>query len=397
MSELFVHGRYNDHTVVAELLAPGGLTLGQRRRIQRVVVGASLTSRDARVAEATASAGAQLLIDPETPLLLAQQYPRDPWARLPYASSAGARLDPTVLSRIARQVVDFQVSHGATVIIPAYLYLDTLDGVLAAAQRRLWSETGAYLSSLSLSHPVIPLLAVRLGSIPTVATEWSVMMAPLVGSARDIGDGPLALALSSPRFSVDGLHTAMATWRRLSRTGKFIAWNAGHLGSVAVALGACGYQTGLAGGEGCDLPALIRRHQTPPVTGPRWYGAYVSVFKRSLTLGGVRAMLGHNQIRGSIVCPDPDCCPTGTAMVGTSRRQHAARTRLEELRLLDSIASPNWRMHHLERDATRAADLARRIDTSPALRNQRLAVQPAWYEALAHHLRAVRVTSRASA
>lgn len=129
MSELIMRGRYNDHRLFAGLLALTGVPRAHARHLRRVVVDATAVASQDGFARAVHDSGHQLLIDPMTPLLAGEQLASDNWARLPFADARALTpndlASPHAQARLVEQVVDFQIEHGATGIIPAYFMSTT--------------------------------------------------------------------------------------------------------------------------------------------------------------------------------------------------------------------------------------------------------------------------------
>jgi len=400
MSELVIRGRHNDHRVLQELLGAGGVTLEQSQRLRRVVVDATAVASQPLFATAAADSGKQLLVDPQTPFLEAAQHPQDTWARLPFASAARLTMadfqSPAQRDALIDGVVTFQIDHGATAIIPPYIYVTDLDGPHAQVQRDLWTRTADYLDGAGVRYPLLPVLAVSRQKVPIAAAAWRASLGNLVLSASGLTDGPIGLALSSSsaHHSADGLHRSMTIWRHTASIARFLAWNCGDLGPLAVAIGAAGYESGLCGAERCNMPEKIQSRSGLPEPGPRWYGAYVHTLNRSLTRSAVEDMLTVSQLHGALACPDPDCCSSGSGIVGRARRQHAARSRLEELCRLDRIGAVHWKLHRLEQQAADAAAIAGRMAKLAKKRGYRIGVSAAPYEAMALQLRAVQETNR---
>lgn len=402
MSELILRGRHNDHRVLEELLSPGGVSLDHRARLRRVVIEATVAGQSV-FSRAAADASLQLLIDPYTPLVRSRQAPVDAWARLPFAGPQPMTLSDLMASEIrrlfVREVVDFQIQHGATGIIPAYIHLGELGGVESVVQRRLWDDSAQYLRALGLDIPVVPVLSVQRHAVPIQRAGWTQMLGSLVASAHALSDGPLALALSASDAwpSSAALHRAIVTWRRAAQLGPFLAWNCGDLGPLAVAMGATGYETGLCGAERCDVPGRLRARENGGASGPRWVGAYVHLLNRSLERRSVEELARLPHLQAELTCPDPDCCPAGAGgIAGSNRRQHSARARLEALTRLDGIGAPHWKLRRLEQQAEDASLLARRLARAAHQRGYRVGVSSAPYEVMATQIRSLRQIGRSA-
>lgn len=88
-----------------------------------------------------------------------------------------------------------------------------------------------------------------------------VLACHLVRTAAATTDQPVALALShsAAHHTRHSLHPATVTWRRAGQVTRVLAWQAGDIGPLAVAVGAVGYETGL-----CAREQHPRRPGPPP-------------------------------------------------------------------------------------------------------------------------------------
>src|SRR5215217_4614467 len=123
--ELLIRPSLNDHKVVADLLAPGG-TPGPRP-ISRLVLNAADAPRRPIFGELAAKTGTPLIVDPLTTLLQCPVDPEDPWVReVPFGRAdvlePHTLANPFILDKIVSEVVEFQISQGATGIVPPYFY-----------------------------------------------------------------------------------------------------------------------------------------------------------------------------------------------------------------------------------------------------------------------------------
>lgn len=404
MAELVLRAGHNDHLAVADLLAVGGMSLTARQHTRRLVVNATVAGAQEGFANAAAGAAHQFLIDPQTTLLTSAVAPGDSWLRLPFA--VADPLTPRDLStnaqrdRLVQLVVDHELALGATGIIPPYIHMGDVD-VWASAQVDLYQRTSRYLAHLGLSHPIIPVISVDLAKISLDRAKWDSSLGHLVRNAVVSTDQPVALALSrsGSHPTRTALHAATVTWRRASQIGRVIAWQAGDVGPLAVAVGAAGYETGLCAREHCNVSADQARHRSndpDQKTRGVWTGVYLDVLNRSVARQAVSELVSDHRIAGDLVCADATCCPNGSrSMLDDQRRQHAIRSRLANLDDLSRIATLNWRLRHLQVAAVRAEEVARRI-TSYAERHkiERHGVQVADYTVLAEVASALRATNR---
>ena len=410
MSELVIRAGHNDHRVLEELLTdPTAVPARSARHVRRVAVEAVAAASTDVYDRAARASGTQLVIDPMTHLLVSAQDPDDAWARLPFTGGPRAwqpreLADPAARAQLIEEVVEFELDHGATAIVPPYLHLNDLGGTAAGVTQCLARETGHYLrNDLGLDMPVLPILSIDRTAVPLDLPTWNLAMRPLLRTMSRAADGEaFALGLSgSTGNNATNLHARARIWRRTSRVGPFIAWNAGDAGLLAVTMGATGYASGLCRAERYDVRSQAsNRAPDSGGPGPRHTGAYVDVLGRSFTLSSLRALAAQGgPVRGDITCTDIGCCPNGTdSMLGPAgRRQHAARRRLAELEVLDGISARGWRLHHLHARAEDASHAAARIRRAADRLGLRVGVYPREYEDMARLVLGLRETARAAA
>lgn len=404
MAELVLRAGYNDHLVIAELLTDS-IALHPRlsRLIRRVVVDATAIAKEPRFAQAAYASGTPLLVDPQTFLLTTEQHSSDNWARLPYAQPEAVDLhellDPGVRADLIEKVVEFEIDHGGTAIIPPYIHITDFDGVAPKVQRLLIKDTAVHLKDLGLDFPVFPLLSVDQTAISLDPALWPSEMGRLLRAAHKHASGPIGLGLSlTTQPNKSNLHTSSRIWRRAAHAGPFIAWHAGQVGLLAVTMGAEGYEVGMCSGERYNARGQQRSRATASSGGPRYQGAYVEALGRSLERRVVEQLSripGTHQ--GDLGCVDPACCPNGfSTMLGSGRRQHSVRSRLRDLETLSSIGSRKWRLRHLVTQAQDASASARRIRAAARNAGLRIGADPSEHDALLEVAQNLMPTSRVS-
>jgi len=96
--------------------------------------------------------------------VIERQASNDSWARLPFSSPAPVPLkalaDPRWQRRKVIEVVQFQLEHGATPVIPPYIHLDRADGRLARAQNERYLATANYLGDAGLDYEIFPIMSI---------------------------------------------------------------------------------------------------------------------------------------------------------------------------------------------------------------------------------------------
>lgn len=400
MSELVMRGHHNDHVVLTELLSPATAPLPTARLIRRVVVDATAVANQPQFARAAVDRGTQFLIDPMTYFMLERQAPTDSWAKLSFATPAIVPiedlLDPRWQRRKVVEVVQFQLEHGATAVIPPYIHLERTDSRYARAQNELYLATANYLSDAGLDYEVVPILSVDRHPIPLEVNLWEAGMGRLLRTAASLGDQPVAVALSATsKLTAPAIHKMAQIWRRTAAIAPFIAWHAGDVGPLAVTLGANGYETGLCSTERCNVHQQLRgRRPSDDEPGPRWHGVYVDALGRSLGLPEVRAMSTVRTLQGDLGCTDPACCPHGfTSLLGPTRRQHAARSRLAGLAELDAVTARRWKLHILERRAAEGRASASRLRHYANAHGLKVGAYPTEFEAMEKVVQGLRATA----
>jgi hypothetical protein len=390
MAELVLRVGHNDHVVLNELLTdPTALPPRHSRYIRRVVVDATAVVDEPGFARAAYAAGTQLVVDPQTMFLTTPQDPADNWSMLPYASTTELDprdlLDPVARAELIERIVEFEIDHGGTAIIPPYLHLTDFAGCAAKVQRLLIKGTAAYLADLGLDFPLLPVISVDQRAVSLDPATWPDSMGRLLRTANRHAAGSIGLGLSMTTGpNKTNLHTATRIWRRAASLGPFVAWHAGESGLLAVAMGAEGYEVGMCTGERYNVRGQQRSRVSPPDPGPRYIGAYVDSLGRSLERRAVEKLAAvHGVHQGDLGCLDSTCCPRGfESMLGSSRRQHAVRSRLRDLEALDRIGTRKWMLRHLSDRALDAMASARRIRVAANNTGVRIGANPEELEAM---------------
>jgi hypothetical protein len=343
---------------------------GLPARPDRVVVDAHVanSSRGNAVLTAARRAGVPLLIDPRTFYLQGTQHPGDPWALLPYGRPE--KLCPNELDRFGQeelvsQVVDYQVAHGATAIIPPYVHIDRLNSEWIDVQAGLWRSTRRYMDRNDISLSITAVLAV--GWRVLRSTQGWAALAPALTALSDLGPREIALAASKVDQGVRPQNRVMdlvLVIERLSQHHPVIAWQQGHLGEIAVAAGARGYECGIGWREGCDMgTSAANAHRKPQPPGPRaGRPVFISPLSRSIPKRSLEAIRDQRDLWMRMICTDAECCPPGGAAMLGDARSHTIIQRVKRLAQLARIDRPVWRWQHLADAADDGIDLAGRIN-----------------------------------
>lgn len=368
MAELLIRASSQDAALLRRVYGLDGHDRASARP-SRVVVDAHVpaSSRGAAVLIAARRAGVPFLIDPQTFYLQGTQHADDPWASLPYgrpSKFSPADVDAFVQEDLVARVIDYQVSHGATAIIPPYFHLDRLSSEWINVQAGLWCHTRRYLDREHIPLPITAVIALGWHLLNPI--QGPTALNPALAALSDLGPREVALAVSKADQGIrahDRVKDLVLMIERLRRDYAVIAWQQGHLGEIAVAAGARGYECGIGCREGCDLGAAANAHNNPHPRGPRAARpVFVPVLGRSIPKRSLETIRQHRDLWMRIVCPDAECCPPGgTALLGDART-HAIIQRTKHVEQLARIDRPVWRWQHLATAADDGLDLAARIN-----------------------------------
>jgi hypothetical protein len=370
--EFVLRAGREDHRVLAELTAPAaaGLRLAQAVPLSAVVSDAPVALERAQIRESAEAAGVPYLVDPMTFLLADRQAPDQAWARLPFAIPDRLRAadlnNADMQDELIDRVIEFQRRHGATMLIPPYLYLPRLDDDWLTVQLSLLRRTAHYLESRQIGLPVAPIIAASLRQFGTKAS-WRLGVDRLISACADLNTRFVGLSLSWNKQgddSIDTLTALLSTTQHAANQARVVGWRQGLYGAAEVAVGAVGYETGAAQYERSIYPSMMRnrrpRTALPEQQGGAGAYVYLQNFGRSIRRSEAAALFADPATKAAILCTDEDCCPNGATSMSIQWRQHAVRSRYAELVALDEMpAQATWRLNKVARDADRAADIAR--------------------------------------
>lgn len=369
--ELVIRPGKNDHRVLEDLLAPGGASVLvplNRPLISRLVIDAHLAPRRPGLVLAAAAAGTGVLIDPLTPLWQGELRPQDPWSRLEFGSPE--RLTPGDLSsqlereRLVAQVIDFQVAHGATAVVPPYTYSQSPVDPWFEIALDFTRLTARRMRRDSIHLPIVPVLCAQLKGFGR-DRFWRFGIDRFAKAALDVGPQMIGVCLSPAGHAGDSYEKVLrlfAACRRLKESGaRVVAWRQGIYGAALVAAGLDGYETGIGTREQSNIASVIssrkpRREGARRGTGGL-PGVYLEPLGRSVSSKVAETLLGTRAMRPKVMCDDERCCPDGAGSTLDHRAAHAVRTRARELFALEAQPAP-WRLHQIAKDARAAAALA---------------------------------------
>jgi hypothetical protein len=362
MAELIVRVSAQDAPLISHVLSRR-----PESRPHRVVVDAHTALACPQIAAAATVAGLPVLVDPQTFYLQDWQHPGDAWARLPFAQAAvqtpADLLRPGVADAITRDIVDYQLDCGATMLIPPYVHIERAGDGWADVQAALWRATRRHVEASGVALPLVAVLALGWRLLPR--SSWPAAFAPLEAELTRLGAHEVALAASKIDTGAkpeDRLGSMISLTRRLTHTVPVIAWNQGTLGEAAVAAGAIGYETGIGWREHCNIPALMASRRNPRSPGGSPRPVYIPALHQSIPKRSVAAILHDARVAPLIVCMEPSCCPRGRTELLADQRAHAITARR---RNLEAVAAPErqaWRWQALADTARAGLDVAVRIN-----------------------------------
>ena len=397
-NELLVRPGLNDHEVVSDLLAPGGtgIMVGRHRPlVSRLVVDAPVVARRPQFAEAAAGAGIPLLVDPLTPLLQGVLRDQDSWSRLPFGRAG--KVVPAEFAvrsdrdRYVAEVVDFELSHGATAVIPPYPYISAPDDPWFLVALDWIRLTRTAMEREGVALPLVPVFCAQLMKMGAEKT-WSIGLDRFASAARDAGAQAVGVCLSPAGDGNDSYHKLWRLFLAMSHLKSVlglpvIAWRQGIYGPALVAAGVDGYETGIGISEQSNIRSNIAARR-PPKPGQKpgrggAAGVYVEPLGRSLNPRVARTLLENQTMRAKVMCADERCCPQGVASTLAHPREHAVRARARELATLAALPARSWRLNHIAMKAQAAVTLAEQANRLLANVGEPLRIKTTSFEALA--------------
>ena len=369
-SELLIRPSLNDHEVISELLAPDAsatLLPGDRRTpIDRVVADAHVALKRPQLARAAASAGVPYMVDPLTHFWQTDLRDNDALAALPYGSTAARPpedfVDPLKREALIASVIEFELQHGATLIISPYLYARTPGEERFQRTLELMEATRRRMQRLGLRLPLFVILTAGHQGFSPLST-WNVGIERFARKALEVEAAGIGVSFSptTPKDSYGKVHamfSAIAHIKQVSGLPVY-AWRAGIYGAGLTAAGMDGYETGIATSEACDVMRSLTSRR-PRGEKKKWGGnppgIFIDVLGRSVP-AQVGKLLLSSQLKAHVVCDDERCCSDGAASTIKRPRQHAVRMRSRQLRAQDALPHVSWRLHQLAKDTTAGSTL----------------------------------------
>jgi len=300
--ELLIRAARNDHTMIEKLCAPAsaGLWATHRLPLSGLVADASVAAERVQLRKVAAAAGIPYLIDPVTPLLQDEQAPDHPWARLPFATAErhtpAELLHPELQDELIERTLDFQREHGATLLIPPYLYSPKPGDGWFEVNLQLLRRSARYLEREGIDLPVVPVFAASLREYgPQSSWAKGIDRYLAIADTMNLRYVALSWSASAPGKESYAKLAHLLTATQHAATGRsVIGWRQGLYGLSLAACGAAGYETGAGQTERCHYPTFTatRRPQTSPPdgdSGPRWlvfYGCLQAVVIGSKPVSG---------------------------------------------------------------------------------------------------------------
>jgi hypothetical protein len=336
-------------------------------RPDRVVVDAHVPLRTRQISATARAAGVGYLIDPQTHFFQDAQPATDRWASLPFglprALTPEEAARPEFLNDLTHRVIEYQLRHQATAIIPPYVYVDRPGSEWIDVQVAMWTTAREYLNTLSVALPVIAVTGLGWRMLhPIHGVE---ALRPLSRALVDLAPREVALAVSKVDQGVRPEERAtelVLMIERLASDYPVLLWQQGRLGELAVAAGAHGYETGVGWRERCDWPQTMRDRRQPPGPGGTPRPVYVAPLGGSVARRSLDELRAHRDVWTRLICTDRECCPAGGAAFIEHGPDHTVVQRASRLKGLDAIDRQVWRWQNLAEHAERGLDLAARIN-----------------------------------
>lgn len=368
MAELLIRASLLDETLLRTAFGIGPQRTRWLMRPDRVVVDAHVPMRTSAICTTARSAGIGYLIDPQTYFFQDDLPPEDRWAQLPFGVARALTPEeatrPGFLADLTQRVLDYQMRHSATALIPPYVHMDGPGSEWINVQAAMWHYAREYLDTQSISLPVTAVMALGWRLLSPI--EGIDALAPATSALVDLAPSELALAASRVDQGAHPENRAMdlvGMVERLSHDYDVLLWQQGKLGELAVAAGARGYETGVGWRERCDLIAAMRSRRGVPNSGsftPR--PVYVASLGQSVPRRLLVELRQHRDVWTRLICTDLGCCPTGGAAFIESSAAHTVVQRARRLREVSAIDRAVWRWQNLADHAEEGLAIASRID-----------------------------------
>lgn len=381
MHELLIRPGRPDAELIADLLAPTSVGAAERL-FGSLVLDASVAAREPQFGVSARERDLPLLIDPCTFLWQDEIRSDDPWIKhVPFAKAEVLTprdvMRPERRERIVASVVEFELKHGATAIIPPYFFVSGPDDPAFSATIGLIGATARHLRRLSLPLPIVPVFCGQHQGF-AMPQSWKRGINEFATAAIEVGPQFLGFSLSPTGSADDGYNKVLRLLQAALQLRSFgapvVGWRQGVYGPALVASGLDGYETGIGTRERSDIRSMISARR-PSRSGKRSsggavQGVYLQPLGRSVRNAVAEALLGDRSMRARLICDDSSCCPNGVLSMLDHRGNHAVRSRSRQLAELAAMPHRAVRLHRMSVDARDGAHLARKA--SEILRRERL-------------------------
>jgi hypothetical protein len=337
-------------------------------RPDRIVVDAHVPARTSDIFRTARTSGVSYLIDPQTYFFQDVQPANDRWVKLPFGLARALTPEeasrPAFLADLTRRVVDYQIAHGATAVIPPYVHIERPGSEWVDVQAAMWTYAREYLDDEAIALPVIAVMAIGWRMLQPVRGIQA--FEPALHALVDLAPAEVALAASKID---DGAHPderameLVLMIEHLKHDYPIILWQQGRLGELGIAAGAAAYETGIGWRERCNMPEALAGRRRPQLNGS--YSArpvYVSPLGQSVAKRSLEEIRRHRDVWTRLICTDADCCPAGGPAMIENGRVHTIVQRARRMRELEVIDRAVWRWQNLADSSDHALELAARIN-----------------------------------
>jgi hypothetical protein len=330
----------------------------------------------------------------------------DSWAKLPFARARALEPSDFVsrkIERRAEEVLEFEMSQGATVVVPPYLYAESPSDPAFATSIAFIAATSRAMRRLGIALPIMPVFA---GAIKEFGAHKSYFhgVDRFVQLALEVGPERIGLMFSPTGAAADSHDKVLrlfAAYRRANYLAggiPVIAMRQGVYGAGLLASGLTGYECGLGAAEQTQLVSNMSNRKPVSATkknerrGGAAGGIYIDAFHRSVSSEVAETLFADRATRARLMCDDDRCCPNGASSTLAQRREHALRSRVREIASLEAQPHSLWRLHQVGRDAQFGVEAAHQANKVLEREGMKPRINPRPLEALARAADYFRVT-----
>jgi hypothetical protein len=379
MAQLLIRAAMNDHLVVNDLVVPSirPLPAGRRRVLSHIVADAHVAAARPSLADTARGAAVPYVVDPDTTLMQSEVATTDRWTKLPYAIARAVAAGEVDSDELAAQIVEFQLEHGATVVMPGYFYASSPDDPWFELSLVMMEATADYMRDNNVRLPIAPVFCGQLQAFSD-PSRWSIGIDRYLNVARDVDSRWVALCMSPAGDPTDGygkVSRLFNTALHAKESGlELMAWRQGVYGLGLVAAGLNGYECGIGSGEQTQVSRRQSSRKPKPASdrGGGGGGIYLETVGRSVPRKVGQALLADLRTRAKVMCDDESCCPTVSATLDQPKH-HAIRARARQMAEIDEQPHASWRLIHVARQAEGAVTLS--AQANAVLKQERLSTE----------------------